>query len=355
EQESREEFLASRGTDAQELLNLLQDLLDLDSFNVVKPLIWKTLMRLSRLSDLHPRCFTLPGLQKIGDQVDGGGFGDIWKGLVRGQSVCVKIMRIFREEDLTAVLKKFGREALIWRQLCHPNLLPFFGVYYTEKRLCLVSPWMESGNVMQYLRKQSPDINRCLSLILDVAFGLQYLHEKNVVHGDLKAINILVTPSGRACICDFGLSSVVSEITLRLHSTTTAKGGTVRYYAPELFQENKKHFGSDVYAFACVCSEMLSGHIPFHDSPNDAAVMFKIIKGGHPTRPPICFGTSQLDCLWALLQDCWGGEASMRPTASQIIERLVEPSIGATTTSSTTDWDDTFTCKFRRSLQDRPL
>lgn len=62
-------------------------------------------------------------------------------------------------------IQQFGREALIWRQLCHPNLLPFFGVYYTEKRLCLVSPWMESGNVMQYLRKQSPDINRCLSLV----------------------------------------------------------------------------------------------------------------------------------------------------------------------------------------------
>ncbi|KAJ7040984.1 kinase-like domain-containing protein [Mycena alexandri] len=365
---SSKEIMASRGSQAQELLNLLQDLLDLDSFSIVKPLMCKTLVVLSQKSGLHPRCFPIMELQKVGQQVDGGGFADIWKGLVRGQSVSVKIMRIFRKDEVAAVLKGFSREALIWRQLCHPNLLPFFGLYKMEDRLCLVSPWMDNGNIMQYLSNQSPNIVRRLSLILDVARGLQYLCEKNVVHGDLKAartqvqINILVTPSGRACICDFGLASIVNEITLRLHSTTQAQGGTARYYAPELFQENsKKNFASDVYAFACVCTEVyvvmeiLSGEVPFHELPNDMAVMFKTLHGEHPTRPPSCSGTTQLDTLWKLLQNCWSGKADMRPTAAQIVEQLVAPSIGATTTSSTTDWDEQFTCKFRRSLQDRPL
>jgi hypothetical protein len=110
-----------RGTDAQRLLDLLQDVsaafyvtpvqlnnnqfLDLDSFSVVKPLICKALLRLSRASDLHPRCFPLSELQKVGHQVAAGGFGDIWKGLVGGQSVCVKVMRIFQESDVEAVLK----------------------------------------------------------------------------------------------------------------------------------------------------------------------------------------------------------------------------------------------------------
>ncbi|KAJ7040994.1 hypothetical protein C8F04DRAFT_1031883 [Mycena alexandri] len=353
---SSDGFLTARETVAQGGLNLLQDLLDLDMFSIVKPLICKALVQLSRASGLHPRCFSIAGLQKIGQQVAGGGFGDIWKGVVRGQVVSVKVMRIFQEQEVAAALKEFSREALIWRQLCHPNLLPFFGLYYLDNRLCLVSPWMENGNIMQFLSKQSPNIGHRLSLILDVALGLQYLHEQNVVHGDLKAINILVTPSGKACICDFGLASIVNEITLRLNSTTTtARGGTARYYAPELFQENKKHFGSDVYALACVASEILSGKIPFHDSPNDMAVMFKILQGGHPTRPPSCSGTTQLDSLWKLLQHCWNGQAHMRPSAAEIVEWLVAPSIGATFIASTTDWDDKFTCKFRRSLQDRPL
>ncbi|KAJ7040995.1 kinase-like domain-containing protein [Mycena alexandri] len=347
--------MASRGSEAQELLNLLQELLDLDSFHVIKPSICKALMRLSQLSGLHPRCFPITGLQKIGQQVAGGGFGDIWKGLVSGQTVSVKIMRVFQEEDVAAVLKQFGREALIWRQLCHPNLLPFFGLYYIENRLCLVSPWMENGNVMQYLQKQSSNLVHSLSLMLDVAFGMKYLHEQKVVHGDLKAINILVTPSGRACICDFGLSSIVNEISLRLPSTSAAKGATTRYCAPELLKEtSKKHFASDIYAFGCVCYEILTGNVPFYGS-SDAALVVKVLQGEHPPRLSSCCGTAELDTLWDLLEICWAESHEMRPTAAQIVERLVNPSIGATTTSSTTDWDQDFTCRFRRSLQNRPL
>jgi hypothetical protein len=55
------------------------------------------------------------------------------------------------------------------------------------------------------------------------------------------------------------------------------------------------------------------------------------------------------------MENCWEGKAEMRPTASQIVERLIGPLIGAKTTSSTTDWDEESTCKFRRSLQAEPL
>ncbi|KAJ7088671.1 kinase-like domain-containing protein, partial [Mycena epipterygia] len=134
----------------------------------VRPFLIKALLRLSRSSALHPRCFALSGLQKVGHQVAAGGFGDIWKGLIHGKS-------------------ELGREALIWRQLCHPNLLPFFGLYYLKKRLCLVSPWMENGNILQFLSKELNNTDR-LSLILDVALGLEYLHKNGVVHGDLKAV-----------------------------------------------------------------------------------------------------------------------------------------------------------------------
>ncbi|KAJ7719093.1 kinase-like domain-containing protein [Mycena maculata] len=349
--ESYKEFLASRETDAQAFLDLLQNLLDHDSFLAIRPLLFKALLRLSRASGLYPTCFALSGLQKVGHQVAAGSFGDIWKGLVRGQSVSVKIMRVFQETDVQATLKEFGREAVIWRQLCHPNLLPFFGLYYLDKRLCLVSPWMQNGNILEYLRKEPAGTNR-LSLILDVALGVEYLHRNRVVHGDLKAINILVTPSRRACIADFGLSSIADVITLRFtHSTAIVRGGTTRYQAPELLRgESHNHFGSDVYAFACVCYEILTGKAPFFEIFNDAAVMFKVLGGSRPARPDGCF-----DGLWDLLQDCWKENQAERPTSGQIVQRLVGPSILATTTQSTTDWDEEFSSKFRRSLQIQPL
>ncbi|KAJ7768228.1 kinase-like domain-containing protein [Mycena metata] len=354
--DSRGRLLASRNEQAQVLLDLMQDLLDLDSFSVVRPLICRRLLKLSEASGLHPHCFALSGLQKVGRQVAAGGFGDIWKGLVRGQSVSLKIVRLFDDSDIKAVLKDFTREALVWRQLCHPNLLPFFGLYYIDSRLCLVSPWMEKGNIMQFLKQEPLNIER-VSLMLDVALGLQYLHEHNVVHGDLKAINVLVTPSRRACICDFGLSSIVNEITLRLsQSSSVGQKGTPRYHAPELLRpRGKKSAASDVYAFGCVCYEILTEKVPFYEEKNDISAMLQVLDGNRPSRPASCMGTPQLDNLWDLLQSCWEDDPQKRPKASQIVDCLGGDLIHATTTSSTTDWDEKFTSRFRRSSQSRPL
>ncbi|KAJ7076301.1 kinase-like domain-containing protein [Mycena epipterygia] len=326
--ESYKGFLACSQTEAQQLLDLLQDLLDHDSLSVVRPLLFKALLRLSRASGLHPICFPLTGVQKVGQQVAAGGFGDIWKGLLRGQSVSVKVMRLFEDSDVAAVLKEFGREAVIWRQLCHPNLLPFFGVYYLDTRLCLVSLWMENGNILKFLSKESHKIDR---------FSLLLLH-------------------CRACIADFGLSSITDAMTVRFtHSTVSARGGTARYQAPELFRGEKAQFCSDVYAFACVCYEILTGKVPFYELPNDVAVMFHIFDGKRPSQTNLCSGTTALDSLWELLQDCWNERPDKRPTAVQIVERLKSPLIRATTTQSTTDWNEQFSSKFRRSLQVQPL
>ncbi|KAJ6618142.1 kinase-like domain-containing protein [Mycena sp. CBHHK59/15] len=355
ESESYKSFLATRGTLAQQLLDLIQDLLDLEPSLGHRNLLFKALIRLSRASGLHPRCFAVSGLQKVGQQVAGGAFGDIWKGLVRGQSVSVKIMRVFQEDDVKAVLKEFSREALIWRQLSHPNLLPFFGVYYLDKRLCLVSPWMKNGNILEFLKKVPSETDR-LSLMLDIATGLEYLHEKHVVHGDLKAINILVTPSRRACIADFGLSSVVNAMTLRFtHSTASTRGGTTRWQAPELLMgKSLNHFPSDVYAFACVCYEIFPGKAPFSDVHMDTAVMFKVLQGERPPQPNWP-RTTQYDGVWSLLQDCWKEKPDERPTATQIVEQLIGPVIQLQRSQFSADWDEKYSSKFRRSLQDHPL
>ncbi|KAJ7794346.1 kinase-like domain-containing protein, partial [Mycena olivaceomarginata] len=134
----------------------------------------KTLLKLSRKCGLHPTCFALSELKKMGHQIAGGGFGDY-----------VSLILNYYLHDIS--VQQFGREALIWQQLSHPNVLPFLGLYTLDGRLCLVSPWMENGHLQQYLKKARSDIDR-LSLIMDVALGLEYLHANNVVHGDLKAV-----------------------------------------------------------------------------------------------------------------------------------------------------------------------
>ncbi|KAF8186924.1 hypothetical protein K438DRAFT_1021080 [Mycena galopus ATCC 62051] len=136
--ESCTSFLACRGSLAQQLLDLLQDLLDSFSESPARSRLSKALERLSRVSGLHPRCFPLTGLEKVDQQIAAGAFGDIWQGLVRGQSVSVKIMRLFRDADMKYALQVtlhstrliyptptgIRSRSSIWRQLSHPNLLP---------------------------------------------------------------------------------------------------------------------------------------------------------------------------------------------------------------------------------------
>ncbi|KAJ6487844.1 kinase-like domain-containing protein [Mycena sanguinolenta] len=332
-------FLSFRGDLAQKLVDLLQDLLDSLPETSARPRLSKALLRLSR----RP--------------VAGGAFGDIYKGKVGGQSVSVvsvKIMRLYEASEVRTAVQEFSREALIWRQLSHPNLLPFLGLHYLDSRLCLVSPWMSNGHISQFLQSAPPDIDR-VSLMLDVAIGLEYLHERHVVHGDLKGTNILVTPSHRACVADFGLSTIVDAMTLRFsHSTASGSGGgTARYQAPELlWTPTPNHFGSDVYAYACVCYEIWTGKAPFFELPRVLTVMLQVIEGLRPSRPEtIPFDNS----LWLLLEDCWKTQPRDRPTASQIVRRLVGPAIRAEARDSAIDWDDTITSKCRRSLQLWPL
>ncbi|KAJ7670881.1 hypothetical protein DFH06DRAFT_949289, partial [Mycena polygramma] len=149
------QLLRSRGALAQQLLDMFQD---------SRPKLSKALARLSKECELYPTCYSLLELKKVGSQVAGGGFVDIWKGLVGGQPVAVKCMRGFLDVDVKASLKRFGREAVIWRQLSHPNLLPFFGLYtcmFSPTIMpCLISPRMDNGDLHQFLSRASSDIDR---------------------------------------------------------------------------------------------------------------------------------------------------------------------------------------------------
>ncbi|KAJ7740622.1 kinase-like domain-containing protein [Mycena metata] len=357
ERASYTKFLACRGASAQQLLDLLQDLLDYDVSVATtnRRRLFKALTRLSADSKLYPRCFTLTGLQRE-RMMAGGSFGDVYKGLLGDQSVAIKMMRVFGESDIDALLKEFGREALIWRQLSHPNLLPFFGLYYFQERLCLVSPWMENGHMRAFLKKKLYDTNYLLSLILDIALGLEHLHDTGVVHGDLKGDNIFVTPSERACIADFGLSSIISSAS-SIQFTDSRKptqGGTIRYQAPELHEGEDNDTLSDVYAFAGVAYEILTGTPPFPDLRTDGAVVKAVLQGRRPPQPPSCSGTPALDGLWKLLQDCWEEQPAMRPTAAQVVQRLMSSEIQATKMQSAPDWDESFTSRFRRYSASRP-
>ncbi|TDL23879.1 kinase-like protein [Rickenella mellea] len=262
--------------------------------------------------------------------VAGGGLSDIWKGKITEKgTVALKAFRIYDKSVQEKALKNFSHEAVMWRQLRHPNILPFYGVFKGNQhfdRLCLVSPWMDAGNVIDYLNVHT-DVNR-LALLSDIAQGLAYLHlsEPPIIHGDLKGANIFVTPSLTACLGDFGLTRFRASQESTCGATTGNAKGTLRWQAPELFNivgEDSIPWSEkcDIYSFGCVCLELMTGKPPFSEIRHDGAVMMAIAKGQIPQRPLQSVLERGLDdSLWACMQQCWNSDPALRPTAVQLVE-----------------------------------
>lgn len=156
----------------------------------------------------------------------------------------------------------------------------------------MVSPWMENGTVLKYLKDHGKaNVDRLVSFqanmrpvnliarvqLLETAQGLHYLHSHNIVHGDLRGVsqtgairvfvpnvpsqaNILITHEWRACLADFGLVSF-SDATPATH-TSHHRAGSLRWMAPELISPERFDCcfvatpATDVYAFGCVCLEV---------------------------------------------------------------------------------------------------
>ncbi|KAG6916779.1 hypothetical protein DXG01_005361 [Tephrocybe rancida] len=154
------------------------------------------------------------------------------------------------------MMKKFWKEAMLWGQLSDPNVLAIYGLYLDKTRVSIVSPWMENEEIRTYLEK-TPNAPR-VRLAADVGSGLMYLHDNDIIHGDLKSPNVLIDGTGRARLADFGISSVLdaSIAAWTSQQTDVSRGGTLRWRAPEVLQAkatNSKE--SDVYAWGCVAWE----------------------------------------------------------------------------------------------------
>ncbi|KAJ8083207.1 hypothetical protein PM082_009079 [Marasmius tenuissimus] len=326
-------FLGQTGEDAQNWLDRLQQLTDTPDLNVTTQLrssMFTVMIRLSKLSGLHPRSLLMRNVHKVGKHpIAAGGFGDVWKGVIgqsesEGQLVCLKVSKVYVKSDLDTLFKEYLREALVWRQLSHQNVLPFLGIFYLkdDRQFCLISPWMENGNLLQYLKATLRANVDHLALVYDVAAGLAYLHGGKVVHGDLKGLNILITPEGRACITDFGLSRIADTLALKLTTSSARPAGTARWLSQEILQGGSGPTKeSDVYAFACVCYEIYTALPPFHELTNDAAVIFHVVVSKKcPARP---VEVSELDDgMWNIMEACWSADPTFRPNAAKVLARI---------------------------------
>ncbi|KAJ7215142.1 kinase-like domain-containing protein [Mycena rebaudengoi] len=359
--ETYRQFISQESPDNnQATLNLLSQLLDFDELSThARRHFAKAFTQLARKSAQYPEHLKIKELEVQG-WVASGGFSDVWKGCMDGQAIAIKRPRISLWE-MKKFLQTWSREIVLWSQLSHPNVLPLYGIYHMQdlydSPICMVSPWMSNGNILQFLQVDN-NVNHS-SLLLDIATGLEYIHAQSIIHGDLKGANILITPLRRACITDFGLSTITaSQIPMTTTSGSAYAGGTLAWQAPEVISPDnptKNTPESDVYSFACVCYEVFTGKPPFCESAMFLAVtiMLKVLAGERPARPS---SAALDDTIWQCMTDCWKQNPKERLEATEIVRRLTDtmPPIFPPVTLDS-GWDEPVIRKLRASLHDLPL
>ncbi|KAI5119220.1 hypothetical protein M0805_007731 [Coniferiporia weirii] len=262
-----------------------------------------------------------------------GSFGEVHLSScnIRGRGrVKVAVKRLlFNLQDEPQIIKILAKEIYILSKLFHPNIVPLIGFLPREGDYpAIVSEWMDNGSVMQYLRAH-PECD-LLHLVLGMAEGLAYLHEKDVVHADIKPANVLVNSLGEAMICDFGLSRVLNASQAGLAGNSTRShgpGGTFRYMAYELLaasEEYTKHTkATDVWSFGMTLYEILVGEVPYAHIRNDYGVVGAVSSKILPTRP-ISLNTwpEHRQELLKICNPCWTLEPQLRVSMSDVVRDI---------------------------------
>lgn len=222
----------------------------------------------------------LGGKYALGELLGEGGFGEVYKAINRPLNR-PQAIKVLLEKHLRApkFRERFIREAQTLAALDHPNIVHVDELGEERDLVYLVMPYISGGTLQQILKRRAgplgmTDIQQYLEQICG---ALGYAHARNVVHLDLKPLNLLVHEDGRLLLSDFGLAHLIKEGVVE--GGTSLSFGTPLYMAPEHLR-GQPDWRSDLYAAGVMLYQMLTGRLPFEASTPEA-IIFKLV-----TEPP---------------------------------------------------------------------
>lgn len=245
------------------------------------------------------------------------------------------ILKIIKEERLSSevALCEFEMEANVLSRVNHPNIIKLLGSG-VDPRPFLVLEFLEGGTLAQRVGtrsdwrrgqffQKSHSMGEALREANSLACALHYLHSEwsphmSIIHRDIKPDNIGYTADGTLKLFDFGLSTCIRSSHSHECYKMTGNTGTLRYMAPEVARGLPYNSSVDVYSFAMIFWQLLSGRVPFLRL-GKSAFLKSVVEGGQ--RPA-------LDSRWPpalkqLLARCWDADNSVRLDSQAVLQELV--------------------------------
>ncbi|RHZ60290.1 hypothetical protein Glove_355g23 [Diversispora epigaea] len=263
--------------------------------------------------------------------IDKGGFGKIysatWKeGPILKWDVRQKKWERIGEKDVA--LKSLNNSQNITPEFlnelknhlkCNETLVPCLGITQDPetKDYMFVMGFMECGNLRNFLKSNFSKLSWLdkLNNLFIITGGLVNIHYENLIHRDFHIGNILSIDNGQCLITDLGLSKPADETGIFKDSEQKIFG-VIPYIDPEVLSGDANYSkASDIYGFAMIMFEILTGIPPFYDIPHDKDLALKICNGYRPEIPSNIF-IPQL--LVDIIERCWDAKSEQRLTVDEL-------------------------------------
>ncbi|KAF3967343.1 hypothetical protein CMV_008648 [Castanea mollissima] len=247
-----------------------------------------------------------------GEFLGSGSFGTVYEGITEdGFFFAVKEVSLL---DLGSQGKQnisyLEQEISLLKQFEHENIVQYYGTEKDESRIYIFLELVTKGSLASLYRKYHLRDSQVSAYTRQILNGLKYLHDKKVIHRDIKCSNILVDANGFVKLADFGLAKVTKLIDIKCCK------GTPFWMAPEVVNSNNGFYGlaADIWSLGCTVLEMLTRQHPYSHLGGMQA-LFMIGKG----KPPLVPDSLSRDARDFILK-CLQVNPNDRPTATQLLD-----------------------------------
>ncbi|KAL3736629.1 hypothetical protein ACJRO7_025556 [Eucalyptus globulus] len=241
-----------------------------------------------------------------------GSFGSVYEGIADdGFFIAIKEVSLLDQGDRgRQIILYLEQEIALLSQFEHENIVRFLGTAKDDSNLYIFLELMTKGSLANLYQTYHLRNSQVSSYTRQILSGLKYLHDRNVVHRDIKCANILVHANGTVKLADFGLAKATT-----LNDVKSCKG-TAFWMAPEVVNARDRGYGlaADIWSLGCTVLEMLTSRVPYFPLEWMQA-LFRIGRG----EPPPVADSLSMDARDFILQ-CIRVEPEDRPTAAQLLD-----------------------------------